>query len=122
MPKKILLAEDDEDNRDLVMFVMKRSGLDIELLIAENGKIAVDFAKLHIPNLILMDMQMPIMDGYQATKTLKENAGTSHIPIIALTAQAKADDKKRTIEVGCVEHCSKPIDPEDLLRVIRKYL
>lgn len=122
MGKQILLAEDDEDNRDLVSFVMKRSGLDIQLLIAENGKTAVEMAKQNIPDLILMDMQMPVMDGFEATRLLKQNAGTSHIPVIAFTAQTKPEDKKRTLEVGCVEHCSKPMDPEDLLTVIKKYL
>lgn len=122
MSKKILLVEDDEDNRELVQFVMKRSSLDVELLIAENGKIAVDLAKQHIPDLILMDMQMPVMDGFQATKLLKSNPGTSHIPVIAFTAQAKMEDKKRTLEIGCIEHCSKPMDPEDLIKTIKKYL
>jgi CheY-like chemotaxis protein len=122
MGKQILLAEDDEDNRDLVTFVMKRSGLDITLLLAENGKIAVDLAKQNIPDLILMDMQMPVMDGFEATRLLKQNAGTSHIPVIAFTAQAKPEDKKKTLEVGCIEHCSKPMDPEDLLTVVKKYL
>ncbi|MEW5798074.1 MAG: response regulator [Bacteroidota bacterium] len=122
MAKRILLAEDDEDNRDLVSFVMKRSQMDIELLIAENGKEAVDLAVREIPDLILMDMQMPVMDGYQATLAIKGDSSTSHIPVIAFTAQAKPEDKARTLQVGCAEHYSKPMDPEELLNVIRKYL
>jgi two-component system, cell cycle response regulator DivK len=122
MAKKILLAEDDEDNRDLVVFVMKRSRLDVELLLAENGKEAVDIAKKQFPDLILMDMQMPVMDGYQATEALKVDATTKNIPVIAFTAQAKPEDKLRTLKIGCVEHCSKPMDPEELLTVIQKYL
>lgn len=122
MAKRILLAEDDEDNRDLVSFVMKRSQMDIELLIAENGKEAVDLAVREIPDLILMDMQMPVMDGYQATQAIKGDSSTSHIPVIAFTAQAKPEDKARTLQVGCAEHYSKPMDPEELLNVIRKYL
>lgn len=122
MAKRILLAEDDEDNRDLVSFVMKRSQMDIELLIAENGKEAVDLAVREIPDLILMDMQMPVMDGYQATLAIKGDSSTSHIPVIAFTAQAKPEDKARTLKVGCAEHYSKPMDPEELLNVIRKYL
>lgn len=122
MAKRILLAEDDEDNRDLVSFVMKRSQMEIELLIAENGKEAVDLAVREIPDLILMDMQMPVMDGYQATQAIKRDAATTHIPVIAFTAQAKPEDKARTLQVGCVEHYSKPMDPEELLNVIRKYL
>jgi len=122
MPKRILLAEDDEDNRDLVKFVMKRSGMEIELLVAENGREAVDLAVREVPDLILMDMQMPVMDGYQATQTIKANGATTHIPVIAFTAQAKTEDKARTLSVGCVEHYSKPMDPQELLNVIRKYL
>lgn len=122
MAKRILLAEDDEDNRDLVAFVMKRSQMDIELLVAENGKEAVDLAIREVPDLILMDMQMPVMDGYQATQMIKNDSKTSHIPVIAFTAQAKPEDKERTLQVGCVEHYSKPMDPEELLAIIRKYL
>jgi len=122
MAKRILLAEDDEDNRDLVAFVMKRSQMDIELLVAENGKEAVDLAIREVPDLILMDMQMPVMDGYQATQMIKNDSKTTHIPVIAFTAQAKPEDKARTLQVGCVEHYSKPMDPEELLGIIRKYL
>lgn len=122
MAKRILLAEDDEDNRDLVAFVMKRSQMDIQLLVAENGKEAVDLALREVPDLILMDMQMPVMDGYQATQIIKNDSKTTHIPIIAFTAQTKPEDKARTLQVGCVEHYSKPMDPEELLAIIKKYL
>jgi two-component system, cell cycle response regulator DivK len=122
MPNRILLVEDDEDNRDLVSFVMRRSQMEIELLIAENGKEAVEITSREKPDLILMDMQMPVMDGYQATQAIKAEPTTAHIPIIAFTAQAKPEDKARTLKVGCVEHCSKPIDPEELLNVVKKYL
>ncbi|MFA6540416.1 MAG: response regulator [Bacteroidota bacterium] len=122
MAKRILLAEDDEDNRDLVAFVMQRSRLDVELLIAENGKEAVEIAKREIPDLILMDMQMPVMDGYQATEAIKADTSIDHIPIIAFTAQAKPEDKIRTLQIGCIEHYSKPMDPEELLNIIQKYL
>jgi len=121
MTKKILLAEDDEDNRDLVMFMLKRSGLDLELLQAENGKEAVELAVRHIPSLILMDMQMPVMDGFAAVKLIKANPVIQHIPIIAFTAQARAEDKTMTKAIGCVEHCTKPMDPEELTQLIRKY-
>ena len=122
MPNRILLAEDDEDNRDLVAFVIKHSQLDIELLTAENGKDAVEIAKREKPDLILMDMQMPVMDGFQATQAIKADPSIQHIPVIAFTAQTKPEDKKRTLTAGCVEHCSKPIDPEELLNVVKKYL
>ncbi len=122
MSHKILLVEDDEDNRDLVSFVLKRSKLDVELLIAENGEQAVQMATANPPNLILMDMQMPVMDGWQAVPLIKADERTKDIPIIAFTAQARAEDKARTKAIGCVEHYSKPMDPEELLTLIQKYL
>lgn len=122
MAHRVLLAEDDEDNRDLVRFVMKRSQMEIELLMAENGKQAYEIALKEIPDLILMDMQMPVMDGFQATQAIKAEPTTSHIPIIAFTAQAKPEDKLRTLDAGCIEHYSKPMDPQELLNVVKKYL
>ena len=122
MSHKILLVEDDEDNRDLVSFVLKRSKLDVELLIAENGEQAVQMATANPPTLILMDMQMPVMDGWQAVPLIKADERTKDIPIIAFTAQARAEDKARTKAIGCVEHYSKPMDPEELLTLIQKYL
>ncbi len=122
MSHVVLLAEDDEDNRDLVTFVVKRSRMDIQLEIAENGQEAVEKAFATNPTLILMDMQMPVMDGWQAVPILKADDRTKHIPIVAFTAQAKAEDKARTKEMGCVEHYTKPMDPEELLNLIQKYL
>ncbi len=122
MPKVVLLVEDDEDNRDLVTFVVQKSRLDIELEIAENGEEAIERALARTPHLILMDMQMPVMDGWTAVPILKSKDETKNIPIIAITAQAKAEDKARTIEIGCAEHFSKPMDPEELVSLIKKYV
>ncbi len=122
MRKVVLLAEDDEDNRDLVQFVLMRSKMDIELIVAENGKEAIEMAREKKPNLILMDMQMPVMDGWTAIPILKEDAATEGIPVIAFTAQAKPEDRARTQEIGCVDHFTKPMDPEELLGLIQKYL
>ena len=121
MSKKILLAEDDEDNRDLIVFMVKRSGLDVQLLQAENGQEAVELAGKHIPDLILMDMQMPVMDGFTAVKIIKATPAIQHIPIIAFTAQTRTEDKILTKSIGCVEHYSKPMDPNELTQLIRKY-
>ena len=122
MSKKVLLVEDDEDNRDLVVFVVSRSRLDIELEIAENGQEAIEKAFAKPPHLILMDMQMPVMDGWHAVPILKADDRTKEIPIIAFTAQAKPEDRARTKEIGCVEHYSKPMDPEELLALMQRYL
>jgi CheY-like chemotaxis protein len=122
MSKTILLAEDDEDNRDLVEFVIARSGLDVTMHTAENGQIAVQMAQSYRPVLILMDMQMPVMDGYTAVSIIKADPALTNIPIIAFTALARPEDKIRTREVGCIEHYTKPMDPEELLSLIRKYI
>ena len=122
MSKVILLAEDDEDNRDLVRFVLMRSKMDIEVIVAENGEEALRLAKERMPNLILMDMQMPVMDGWTAVPLLKADEKTREIPVIAFTAQARPEDRVKTREIGCIDHFSKPMDPEELLGLIQKFL
>lgn len=122
MSKVILLAEDDEDNRDLVQFVLLKSKLDITVEIAENGEEAVRLAKECHPSLILMDMQMPVMDGWTAISLLKGDEMTRDIPVIAFTAQAKPEDWARTRQMGCVEHFTKPMDPEELVSLVQKYV
>jgi CheY-like chemotaxis protein len=122
MSKVVLLVEDDEDNRDLVSFVLARSRMDVNLVIAENGQEAVDKAFANPPNLILMDMQMPVMDGWHAVPILKADSRTKDIPVIAFTAQAKPEDKQRAREMGCADYYTKPMDPEELLALIKKYL
>jgi len=122
MKKVLLLVEDDEDNRDLVMFVLKRSQMDIDLIVAENGKEAIELAIDRSPALILMDMQMPVMDGWTAIPILKGDTRTKAIPVIAFTAQVRKEDQERALSIGCAEHYAKPMDPEELLNVIRKYL
>jgi CheY-like chemotaxis protein len=122
MSKVVLLVEDDEDNRDLVSFVIARSRMDVSLVIAENGQEAIDKAFANPPHLILMDMQMPVMDGWHAVPLLKADERTKDVPVIAFTAQAKPEDKQRAREMGCSDYYTKPMDPEELLALIKKYL
>lgn len=122
MGKLILLVEDDEDNRDLVELVVTRSQLDVELVTAENGEEAIQCVRKKKPDLILMDMQMPVMDGYTAVPIIKGNPELSTIPIIAFTALARPEDIARTRSIGCIEHSTKPIDPDQLLKLIQKYI
>jgi CheY-like chemotaxis protein len=122
MGKVVLLVEDDEDNRDLVSFVIARSRMDVTLVIAENGQEALDKAFANPPHLILMDMQMPVMDGWHAVPLLKADERTKDVPVIAFTAQARPEDKLRAREIGCIDYYSKPMDPEELLALIKKYL
>ena len=122
MSKVLLLVEDDQENRDLVEFIVARSGIDLELRIAENGQEGIDALKIKRPDLILMDMQMPVMDGYTAVSRIKADSQFNSIPIIAFTAQARPEDMARTRALGCVEHYTKPMDPEELLNTIQKYI
>ena len=122
MSKVVLLVEDDEDNRDLVAFVIARSRMDVELVLAENGQEALDKCFAKPPDLILMDMQMPVMDGWNAVPILKADNRTKNIPIIAFTAQEKPEDKARAREMGCIDYYTKPMDPEELLALVQKYL
>ena len=122
MAKKVLLVEDNEDNRDLVSFILKSAHLDMELLTAENGEEGVEMSFKYIPDLILMDMQMPVMDGWDAVPILRADVRTKSIPIVALTAKAKPEDKQRTKEIGCIEHMSKPIVTDELIALVKRYL
>lgn len=110
---KILLVEDNEMNRDMLSRRLERRGY--EVLIAGDGQQAVDMALSEVPDLILMDMGLPVMDGWEATRRLKADAYTAAVPIIALTAHAMADDRVRALQAGCDDFDTKPIDLERLL-------
>ncbi|MBP2233976.1 CheY-like chemotaxis protein [Sinorhizobium kostiense] len=117
---RILLVEDNEMNRDMLSRRLSRRGFDV--LIAENGRAGVEVAAAEKPDLILMDMSLPVMDGWEATKRIKANPSTSAIPVIALTAHAMASDREMALEAGCDDYDSKPIDLPQLLRKIEQLL
>jgi CheY-like chemotaxis protein len=112
MPK-ILLVEDNEMNRDMLSRRLKRRGY--EVIIAVDGQQGVAMAKSEIPDLILMDMSLPLMDGWEATRTLKGAMETKDIPVIALTAHAMSTDRDKAIEAGCDDYDTKPIELPRLL-------
>ena len=118
--KLILVVEDDEDNHALVEFLINRSHLDVELMMAENGEEAVQCVRKKKPDLILMNMQMPIMDGYTIVPIIKADPELSSI--IAFTALARPEDIARTKSIGCIDHYTKPMDPEQLIKLIHKYI
>jgi CheY-like chemotaxis protein/HPt (histidine-containing phosphotransfer) domain-containing protein len=115
---RILLAEDGRDNQRLISAHLRACGA--EVVIAENGQIAVDIAMKNSLDLILMDMQMPVMDGYTAAAELRRRGCTA--PIIALTAYAMAEDRKKCMASGCTDYLSKPIDREVLLKTVSQHL
>jgi CheY-like chemotaxis protein len=117
---KILLVEDNELNRDMLSRRLLKHGF--EILIAVNGKESVDTAKSLLPDLILMDMSLPVMDGWQAATLIKTDALTRHIPIIALTAHAMGEDRPKALAAGCDEYDTKPIDLTRLLGKIRLFI
>ena len=110
---KILLVEDNEMNRDMLSRRLERKGY--QIVIAVNGQQAIDFAAAEKPDLILMDMSLPVMDGWEATRRLKAGAATKQIPIIALTAHAMPEDERKSREAGCDDYDTKPIELPRLL-------
>jgi len=110
---KVLLVEDNEENRDALSRHLRRKGY--KVLIAVDGREGVDVARAEAPELILMDMSLPILDGWQATQQLKAAPETRDMPIIALTAHAMAGDRERALEAGCDDYDTKPIEFPRLL-------
>jgi len=109
----ILLVEDNEMNRDMLSRRLKKKGFDVAM--AFDGKQGVEMAQAQVPDLILLDMSLPVMDGWEAAGVLKSDARTQAIPIIALTAHAMAGDKEKAMDAGCDDYDTKPIDFERLL-------
>jgi two-component system, cell cycle response regulator DivK len=119
MPK-ILLVEDNELNRDMLSRRLGRKGYDV--VIAVDGKEGVELAQSSNPDIILMDMSLPVMDGWQATRYLKDDEQMRHIPVIALTAHAMRGDEERCLQAGCDDYDTKPIDFPRLLQKIESLL
>ena len=117
---KILLVEDNELNRDMLSRRLERK--DFTVVCAEDGQAGVDIAKSEKPDLILMDLSLPVLDGWNATKILKSNDVTSKIPIIVLTAHAMEGDKEKAMETGCDDYDTKPVDFQRLMEKINKLL
>lgn len=119
MPK-ILLVEDNEMNRDMLSRRLLRKGF--EIVMAIDGEQGVAMASVEAPDLILMDMSLPVIDGWEATRRIKSNPATQSIPIIALTAHAMSDDRERAMEARCDEYDTKPVDLTRLLDKIQTLL
>lgn len=119
MPR-LLLVEDNEENRDGLSRRLRRQGF--EVLVAVDGQQGVEAARAGAPDLILMDMSLPVLDGWEATRQLKAAAESRHIPVIALTAHAMAGDREKALQAGCDEYDTKPVEFDRLLGKIRALL
>jgi signal transduction histidine kinase/ActR/RegA family two-component response regulator len=118
--RRILLAEDEPVNQEVALELLRvGSGLTVDL--AENGQQAVDLARAHSYDLILMDMQMPIMDGLAATRAIRQLPGYAATPILAMTANAFGEDRQRCVDAGMNDHLGKPVEPETLFRTLLKW-
>jgi two-component system, cell cycle response regulator DivK len=120
MRKRILVVEDDEDNRRIMRDLLTTVGY--EVIEAATGEEGVSMAEIHAPDLILMDIQLPGLDGYEATRRIKTNAALLQIPIIAVTSYALSGDDVKAFEAGCNAYVSKPFSPRALLAKIREFV
>jgi CheY-like chemotaxis protein len=117
---RILLVEDNEMNRDMLSRRLIRRGY--ELILANDGQQGLDLARTELPDLILMDMSLPVLTGWEATRRLKELPETARIPVVALTAHALSSDREKAMEAGCDGYETKPVELPRLLETIEKLL
>lgn len=117
---KVLLIEDNEMNRDMLSRRLKRQGY--QVIVAVDGKQGISKAQSEMPDLILMDMSLPEIDGWEATRQLKADTTLQHIPIIALTAHAMAGDREKAVEAGCDDYETKPVEFRRLVAKIETLL
>lgn len=125
MKKKILVVEDNEDNRRILVYRLRKIG-DFDIIEAQNGLEAIEMTEKHQPDLIFMDLKMPVMDGWEATKRIRVTEAGRRVAIIALTAQAMAGDEQKALAIGCDDYLAKPVvDPEmvreKVERLLKKY-
>ena len=118
--KRILVVEDNETNLYLIRFILEKSGL--EVIEARNGAEGVELAVKEKPDLIIMDLQLPDIDGLEATRRIRASEADSEIPIIALTSYAMAGDREKALAAGCNGYIEKPINPETFIAEVGQYL
>jgi two-component system cell cycle response regulator DivK len=120
MTKRVLVIEDTHDNRQIIHDLLDSAGY--EVVEANDGGAGVTKAAEVNPDLILMDIQLPVLDGYEATRRIKANPALAHIPIIAVTSYALSGDEAKTKAAGCDGYVAKPFSPRELLAVVREFL
>lgn len=120
--KKILVADDNEDTREILVHRIKSMG-DYEILLATDGEEALEVASRSRPDLIIMDLKMPVLDGWEATKKLRQTDWGKDVPVIALTAQAMEKDEEKALKAGCNDYIAKPVmDYKVLRKKIERFL
>jgi CheY-like chemotaxis protein len=117
---RVLIVEDEKDNMDLFCQILTFHGCDV--LMAKDGREAITLAQSESPDLILMDLSLPALDGWEATRTIKDVPQLAHIPVVALTAHAMVGDRERALEAGCDGYISKPIEVTSFYDQLRRYL
>jgi two-component system cell cycle response regulator DivK len=120
MTHRVLVVEDTADNRQIIRDVLGAAGF--ELLEATDGAEGLAAATANVPDLILMDIQLPVMDGYETTRRIKADPGLKHIPIVAVTSYALSGDEEKTRAAGCDAYLAKPFSPRQLLAMVRSFL
>jgi len=120
MTKRILVVEDTEDNRQILRDLLNAAGY--ELIEAVDGEAGVAMAGQHKPDLVLMDIQLPLIDGYEATRRIKADPSLAHIPIVAVTSYALSGDEDKARAAGCDAYIAKPYSPRQLLAKVRELL
>ncbi|MDQ7825748.1 MAG: response regulator [Candidatus Eremiobacteraeota bacterium] len=120
MKKKVLVIEDNEQNLYLVTFILEKSGY--EVVQARDGNEGIRLASQVIPDMILLDIQLPGMDGYEVAQALRADPALAEIPIVAVTSYAMVGDRERALEAGCSGYVEKPINPDTFIADIEKYL
>lgn len=119
-PRTVLIVEDNEDNRIVYSTMLRHFGFAVDE--AENGAEGILKARSNQPDLILMDIAIPLVDGWEAVQRLKKDPSTSHIPIVALTAHAMPADRERAMQVGCDGYLAKPCEPRTVVEEVRRIL
>jgi len=118
--RKVLVIEDNENNLYMMRFILTQLGH--RVIEATDGATGVELARSERPDLILMDIQLPVLDGYAATRSIRSDPALGDVPIIAVTSYAMVGDRERALEAGCTAYVEKPIDPPKFIEVLQRYL
>ena len=120
MKPKILVIEDNEQNLYLITFILEEHGY--QVVQARDGREGIELARQVKPDLILLDIQLPVMDGYAVARELRSNSVLADVPIVAVTSYAMAGDREKVLAAGCVGYIEKPINPETFVKQVESYL